>query len=132
MQAQTVLERLHDAEELWARLAGLMAERKLPERFIPALYNAALGLRVRRTSYQQDAEIESATAGRDLRNLTEAGLLTARGETRGRYYVGSDELRAIYRDLRTARPRRLTDPYDETVADLGPRPRRHVSTVEPK
>jgi Fic family protein len=132
MQAQTVLDRVREAEELWARLAALTASRAMPERFILALYQAALGLRVRRTAYQDEAAVESATAGRDLRILTQAGLIVARGETRGRYYVGSEEVRNIYRELRTSRPRRLSDPYDEAVTALGPRPRRRFTTVGPE
>jgi Fic family protein len=131
MQAQTILDRVVEAEDLWARLAEMIASRRMPDRFTFALYQAALGLRVRRTAYQEEADIESATAGRDLRLLTQADLLVPKGETRGRYYVGSDTVRNIYRELRIARPRRVADPYDNSVTDLGPRPRRRVSTVEP-
>jgi Fic family protein len=129
MQAQTVLDRVNEAEELWIRLHRLAEERRLPERAISALYEAALGLRVRRTRYQEEVGVEDATAGRDLRIMAERGLLVAQGQTRGRFYVGSAELRGIYRGLRDERPRRVADPYDPATTDLGPQRRRRVVTV---
>ncbi|HEY6793345.1 MAG TPA: Fic family protein [Kineosporiaceae bacterium] len=131
MQAQTVLDRVNEAEDLWTRLQALAAERRLPERTISALYEAALGLRVRRTRYQEEAGVEDATAGRDLRIMAERSLLLPQGQTRGRYYVGSPELREIYRALRTERPRRIVDPYDPANDDLGPHRRKRMITVEP-
>jgi len=131
MQAQTVLDRVNEAEELWTRLHALAEEHRLPDRAISALYEAALGLRVRRSRYQEEVEIEDATAGRDLRIMAERGLLVAHGQTRGRYYLGSTDLRGLYRTLRSERPRRLIDPYDQATTDLGPRRRRKIATVEP-
>lgn len=124
IQAQTVLGRVNEAEELWNRLAALAAQRHLPERTIAALYDAALGLRVRRSRYQDEAGLEEAAAGRDLRSIADAGLLVPQGQTRGRYYLGGDDLRAVYRSLRAERPRRIVDPYDADQPDLGPRRRR--------
>lgn len=131
MQAQTVLDRVNEAEELWTRLHTLAEELRLPDRAISALYEAALGLRVRRSRYQEEVAIEDATAGRDLRIMAERGLLIAQGQTRGRYYLGSTELRGLYRTLRSERPRRIIDPYDQATTDLGPRRRRKIVTVEP-
>ena len=117
MQAQTVWHRVRESEELWARLEDLVTERKLPERAVNALFSAALGLRVRRGAYQGEIGVEYATANRDLKAMVEAGLLEARGETRGRYYLGSDYLRQVYADIRLRHRSRLVDPY-ETLADL--------------
>ena len=127
MQAQTVLDRVNEAEDLWTRLAALATQRGLPDRVVSALYEAALGLRVRRARYQDEASLEDATAGRDLRILADAGLLIAQGQTRGRYYTGGDTLRSVYRNLRNERPRKIIDPYDIEHLDLGPR--RRVRTV---
>jgi Fic family protein len=131
MQAQTVLDRVNEAEELWGRLRTITKEHRLPDRTVSALYEAALGLRVRRTRYQEEAEIEDATAGRDLRIMAQDGLLVAQGQTRGRYYTGSPAIRAVYRDLRLERPRRILDPYDAQATDLGPRRHRRMVTVAP-
>ena len=132
MQAQTVLDRVNESEELWTRLQSVLHREELPDRAMAALYDAALGHRVRRTRYQDEVGIEDATAGRDLRIMTNKGLLEAQGATRGRFYRGSPELRKIYRDLRQERPRRILDPYDASTTDLGPRRRRRMATIAPK
>lgn len=128
MQAQTVLQRVYESQELWARLTEVAEEQGLPERSVAGLWPAALRLRLRRSTYESDAEVEQGTAARDLRQMVAAGLLEARGETRGRYYVGSDRLVAEYRSLRSGRARPV-DPYAIDVSDLGPKPRRRVITV---
>ena len=92
MQAQTVLRRVDDANRMYVALEAVAERRKLPERVVNVLYPAASGLRVRRPVYEKDAAIEPGTAGRDLRQLVEAGLVEPRGETRGRFYVGTPEL----------------------------------------
>ena len=110
MQAQTVLRRVDDAARTWAGLEQRIAGHGLPERSLHALYAAAMGLQVRRPVYEKDAEVEAATAARDLRGLVAAGWLVARGETRGRYYVASPELREIRRAVVGERIA-LVDPY---------------------
>ena len=87
MQAQTVPRRVDETGRLYGALEALVDSRKLPDRATVALYPAAYGLRVRRSVYQKDAEVESGTAARDLRMLVNAGWLESRGETKGRYYV---------------------------------------------
>lgn len=128
MQAQTVLQRVHESQELWARLTDVAEVHGLPERAVSGLFPAALRLRLRRPTYETDAEVEQGTASRDLRQMVAAGLLEARGETRGRYYVGSERLVSEYRALRIGRSRPV-DPYDVDVSDLGPKNRRRLTTV---
>lgn len=123
MQAQTVLQRVVESQELWARLTDVADEHGLPARAVVGLYPAAQRLRLRRPTYELDADVEQGTAARDLRQMVGAGLLEARGETRGRYYVGSERLMADYRSRRTGRPKPV-DPYDVDVSDLGPKRRR--------
>lgn len=133
MQSQTVWRRVLIAEDLWTRLETLAARLKFPPRTISALFNASMGLRLHRTQYQVDAEIEGPTASRDLRQLVEEGLLEARGETRGRYYMGSARLRREYAELRQRRDSTLIDPYTDADAHLGPQPRasrRLMNTTE--
>lgn len=111
MQAQTVLRRVDDASRTWLELEKVVAEKRLPERAVNALYPAALGLKVRRPVYEKDADIEVGTANRDLRFMVEAGLLSPQGETRGRYYLGTPALKDIRRSVIRERPQ-ARNPYD--------------------
>ena len=110
MQAQTVQRRIGEAETLWTKLSDLAAERRLPERCVIALFDAASGLRVRRTAYEREAELEPGTAARDLRMMVAAGLLLAAGETRARRYSATPELREIRTRVATGRPP-IVDPF---------------------
>lgn len=112
MQAQTVWHRVQESEELWQSLEGLVEERGLPERAVSGMFSAALGLRVRRSSYQDETGLEYGAANRDLKALVDRGLLEARGETRGRYYLGSRELRELYSSVRSKHRSRVVDPYE--------------------
>lgn len=110
MQAQTVLRRAEESGRVWTALEELATDRKLPERVAFALYPAAFGQRVRRSSYGRDADLDVGTAGRDLRVLVTAGLLETRGETKGRYYVGTAALDGIRQRVVRARSA-LRSPY---------------------
>jgi Fic family protein len=110
IQAQTVLRRTNEARKLWAAVEALVEGKGLPDRAIASLCNAALGFRIRRSSYMHDADVEPATAARDLRTLVEADLLVPHGQTRGRRYVASQHLRDVYLQVRAARPS-IVDPY---------------------
>ena len=114
-QAQTLLRRVRESEQLWTELEGLVAERALPERVIPALFDAALGLRIRNATYRAlDEGVSEQTAGRDLRLMADRGLLAPRGEKRGRYYVAADELAAVWVAIRSGRDARPTsDPFED-------------------
>jgi Fic family protein len=110
MQAQTVLRRVDDTARTWTELESVAGRMRLPERGVFALYSAALGLKVRRSAYERDADIEWGTANRDLRMMVKAGLLAPQGETRGRYYVGTPELRQIRQSVIRERTQ-LQNPY---------------------
>jgi Fic family protein len=114
-QAQTLLRRVRESEQLWAALETLAAKHTLPERVIPALFDAALGLRVRNATYRtMDEDISEQTASRDLRLMVDRGLLAPFGERRGRYYVAADELAAAWGVIRARRnPRSTEDPFDD-------------------
>ena len=86
--------------------------RRLPERCFGALWDAALGFRVRNATYRGFAEVSLVVAGRDLKALSDAGLLVARGQARGRYYVASDELKALEASIRLDRTP-IPDPFEE-------------------
>jgi Fic family protein len=111
-QARTLLRRFSDIERLWNRLEDEVRRAGLPERALLALSDAAMGLRVRNASYRIHEEATRATAGRDLKMMVDAGLLAAHGEKRGRSYVGSDRLRAIWKEIReSSYPIDLVDPF---------------------
>lgn len=116
-QARTLLQRVADSERLWLALEELCNRHSLPDRTLTALFDAASGLRIRNATYRAnlidtDEEITEQTASRDLRLLTDRGLLIAKGERRGRFYVGSDELDKIQQAVRMRRDRRDdTDPF---------------------
>lgn len=117
-QARTMLRRVKESEQLWDMLERLIAGTSVPDRAVGALFDAAIGLRVRNTTYraaqdEPDAVTEQ-TASRDLRQLVELGLLTPKGEKRGRYYVASPVLTAVQRQIVARRDARDdSDPFAE-------------------
>jgi hypothetical protein len=58
--------------------------------------------------------VSALTASRDLRAIVNAGLFKPIGDTRGRYYVGTDPLKAEWQRIRNKWPRRpeADDPFD--------------------
>lgn len=116
-QARTTLRRTKESELLWNRLERLAGDLGLPERTTFPLFDAAMGWRVRNATYRaafEDTpdEISEQTASRDLKLLVERDLLLARGERRGRFYVGSPRLRQEWEAVVKARdPRDESDPF---------------------
>ncbi len=60
-----------------------------------------------------------AMASRDLRAMVSAELLTARGERRGRLYVGTEYLRAIANRIRDEEPKEIPNPFVSGVMMIG-------------
>ncbi len=116
-QATTLLLRTKEMQRLWDALEEEVGRRKLPERTLLALVDAAIGLRVRNATYRPVAEIHDNLASRDLKSLVAEGLLVPEGEKRGRYYVASDFLTTIRE--KTHESRRVEDPFAEPP-DSGP------------
>jgi len=117
-QARTLLQRVRESERLWERLEAFVAINGLPDRTMYALFDAAQGLRVRRATYRAIFEdmaedlISEQTATRDLRDMVVADLLVARGEKRGRYYVASPMVRAVWQEIIDSRDGRdNSDPF---------------------
>lgn len=117
-QAQTHLRRIEEAEALWRSCTDIVLAHGLPERCAAALYDAAFGLRLRNSSYRVlvertlGDEISMLTASRDLAALVQSGLLIARGERRGRHYVGSLGVEQLRARIRASRPpREESDPF---------------------
>lgn len=122
-QARTMLRRVEESEQLWNALTRIVLRRSAPERSVGALFEAALGLRVRNATYRAIVEssegdsITEQTASRDLKALVVAQLLAPIGERRGRVYVATDDVRNEQGGIRTRRqPRGADDPYAQ-VAD---------------
>lgn len=114
MQAQTVARRFDEAQTVGTALLELVAERGLPERTLDPVFDAAMGLRVRRPGYVRRSGIEQRTASRDFKHLVEAGLLAAQGQTKGRFYVADGPVREV--GLAAKRRRApLVDPYPDLM-----------------
>lgn len=103
-QAKDLLRRTTDIGRLWNALEALLKTRKINERAVNALADAALGYRIRNPHYQVQAEVSNQSAKADLKALADAGLLIPHGEKRGRYYTAGPvvhELRQVTRTRRT-------------------------------
>ena len=116
-QARKMVQRTNETEDLWGRLEELGAKHNLIDRCLIGLFDAAAGLRVRNSTYRAAHEdmgeaITEATATRDLRQMVNAGLLVARGEKRGRYYIAGGPLREVRAAAIAERdPTMFSDPF---------------------
>jgi Fic family protein len=116
-QARTLVTRIRESERLWGELEKLVAGKKVSERSLLALFDAAMGLRVRNSTYRSSLadtpdEISEQTASNDLRKLVVAELLVPKGERRGRHYVASQRLASLMSAIRAERPAKdRSDPF---------------------
>ena len=116
-QAETLQRRVKTSERLWMSLESLVRAKGLPERSIPALFDATNGYRLRRSTYtaalrDNGDEVSDQTATRDLKTLVDAGFLTAQGDKRGRVYTAAEPLIEIGTEARASRQaKRLEDPF---------------------
>jgi Fic family protein len=110
-QAHTLLLRTRELQRLWDTLEIEVQKRRLPERTLFALADAAAGLRVRNATYRPIAEISDHLASRDLKSLVDEGLLVSSGEKRGRHYLASETLQAM--SLAVREPRKIKDPFED-------------------
>jgi Fic family protein len=108
-QAQTLLKRIGEVGSLWGRLEQLTKELKIPSRTIGALMDAATGRRVRNPVYRRESDVSAQIAKRDLKILVTNGLLEAKGEKRGRYYIASKSLSGLYEQSKV--DRHIRDPF---------------------
>jgi hypothetical protein len=130
-QAQTLQHRIDQAIAMWTAIDTLSADHGLPDRTGLALYEAALGYRVRRATYLKRAEVEERTGSRDLKHLVELELLRPVGATKGRYYVPGPALKSIQAARRVAR-KPIRDPYPWLPARLArPTPIEHSRSLSP-
>jgi Fic family protein len=126
-QALTVVRRVTAFEQMWQVAADIVDRRRLPQRTIGPIAEAAYGLRIRRSTYLQNVEttwgekIADLTASRDLRAIVNAGLVMPVGDTRGRYYVGSGELKNEWTMIRQRQaPTHDADPFKLVAENAQP------------
>ncbi len=109
-QCSTLIRRSEEYEALFQIIEVLIEREKLHDRMALPLFDAALGLRITNARYQNDADVTTHIASRDLKALSDKGILDAHGEKRGRYYQAGTELREARLSVRKKKP--LPDPYD--------------------
>lgn len=109
-QAQTIVKRNLVFTRMWEEIARLRKEARLPERAESAMMDAALNIPVRNAHYRADQDITDAVANRDLKMMVDHGLLSPVGEKRGRYYIATEILRAVWE--KCADRTRAPNPYD--------------------
>jgi Fic family protein len=112
-QAKTLVRRTREIERLWNAMELEIQRRKLPERVIFALTDAASGYRVRNATYRKSAEVSDFVASRDFKLLVDLGLLVTDGEKRGRGYRASPAIRQVWESTREPRVP-LDDPFDRS------------------
>ena len=110
-QGETLLRRQRMMSRLWGELENQMTKRKLPERMMGALIDAAMGLRVRNATYRAWAEVSDNLASRDLKVLVDARFLEPKGDRRGRSYIASDSLSKLASQFKERGP--IPDPFIE-------------------
>ena len=118
-QAATLIRRNEEYSLLYEELTELAHGLDIPERSTLPLFDAALGFRLTNARYRNDAEVSEVVASRDLKRLSDLGLLEPIGEKRGRFYQATDKLHKIRREARIAKADDL-DPY-EVIAARHPR-----------
>jgi Fic family protein len=110
-QARNLLRRTADMARLWTATEAEVKRRKINERVVLALVDAAIGLRVKNPTYRNQADITNQVAKYDLKRLADEGLIIPKGEKKGRYYVASDYLLDLRK--RTRLTEVIRDPFTE-------------------
>jgi Fic family protein len=101
-QAETLLRRTNEMERLWNLIEAELEAKRLNERLVFALSDAAVGWRVRNSGYRKHVGVSDEVAGKDLRLLVEKGYLVPQGEKRGRVYVASPYLQQLRASTRVS------------------------------
>lgn len=109
-QAATIMKRNAVIGRMFDEMAKLRMTHGLPERVESALMDAAFNYRVRNGRYRQENKISDVVASRDLKKLSDIGLLMPVGEKRGRFYKAAEPLKKIRE--KCADRVRAPNPYD--------------------
>jgi Fic family protein len=117
-QARALQRRIKETERLWEELERVITFNRLPDRTIYPLFDAAMRYRIRNGTYRAiledsaDDDITDQVASRDLKQLTNIGLLTPHGSARGRYYTATTQLYALRQTIIDERdPQDDSDPF---------------------
>lgn len=108
-QAENLLRQDLMLERIWNAVSKELEKRKLMDRLAWAVADAAIGLKVRNSTYRKQTEISNESASKDFRTLVEAGLLVPKGERKGRYYESSDVIKKMAGEAFI--PRNERDPF---------------------
>jgi hypothetical protein len=125
VQATRVLRRVREAEVMWKDCEELAHANRLPDRAVTALFDAAIGMRVRNASYRSavrralGGEISNQVSTSDLAAMVRAGLLLANGSRRGAFYTRAAPLEELWRRARSSRTAITTSGLFE-IAGAGP------------
>jgi Fic family protein len=125
-QARTMLRRVNEMSRIWAEAEGEIKKRKMPERMIFAVADAALNLQVKNPTYRKQADITNQVAKLDLKRMVDSGLLVPKGERRGRFYTAGEVVKEIAKRARL--PREQIDPF----AELEALQKRHSAPIQPE
>lgn len=109
-QAQRLIRRTDEYSRIYEQIGEIVRTMRLPERCEIPLFDACIGVRISNMRYRSETNVSEFVASRDLKRLSEAGLLEPLGDGRGRSYEAGDRLRAIR--ARTRSPRNVDDPYE--------------------
>lgn len=110
LQAQQAQRRFDVTSRAWTRLTDSAEAAGLDERVVYALLPAFSDIKVRRTVYQQDADLSDQQAIRDIRELVSRGWLVPHGQGRARYYSPGPLLGPIREEVQQSLEP-YTDPY---------------------
>ena len=95
--------------------------RKLNDRVVVALADAAVGLKVKNPGYRNQVDVTNQVAKYDLKRLSDEGLLIPKGEKKGRYYLASEILQKIRKETRVSQE--IPDPFQELEEESAKRAR---------
>ena len=109
-QCQTLIRRTTEHSMLFDEVEQIIWRKKLDERMAIPMTEAARGMRLTNAQYQKDADVMQYIASRDLKKLSDLGLIEPFGEKRGRFYRAGPVLRKARDMVRIKQP--LTNPYD--------------------
>lgn len=116
-QAATLIRRSHEIRELFDHIEEIILRENLDERMTIPLAEAARGIRLTNVRYQKDADVSHYIAARDLKKLSDMGLIEPYGENRGRTYLAGTRLKTLRERVRVKAP--LNDPYDLIKLNTG-------------
>lgn len=108
-QAQRLLRRTEEYSRMFELIRILSRKHGLNERSELSLFDACIGVRVTNSRYRAETNVSEYVASRDLKKLSDIGLLSPVGDGRGRAYEAGEELRLIRKNTRSTR--RADDPY---------------------